>query len=60
MPHVITQAEAEHALDLNWLAELCERRGLDTVQTWLFQIRFKLNLLPDDRPMLRGTETDVR
>ena len=61
MPHhVITKAEAEYALDQNWLAELCERRGVDTVQTWLFQIQFNLNRLRYDRPMLRGTETDVR
>lgn len=39
---VITQHDAVVALDQIALERIVERQGLDTVTTWLFQIRFNL------------------
>jgi hypothetical protein len=63
MHHVITKAEAEqvlaeYACDREEFGELVKRRGLDTIVSWTWQLRLEL---PDNlRPMIRGTESDVR
>ena len=57
-PHVITKAEAEYELDRCEFERLMRRHGADTLLTWWYQIT--LHLRRDDRPMVRGSETDVR
>ena len=56
--HVITKAEAEYALGQVDLEQLCDKFGFDTVLMWWWAA--KLKLTPDERPMMRGTDTDVR
>ena len=57
-PHVITKAEAEYELGRCEFERLMRRHGADTIQMWWFQ--YTLQLTSADRPMLRGTTTDVR
>ena len=55
---VITKAEAEYELDRCEFERMMRRRGADTMLTWWYQIT--LHLKREGRPMVRGTETDVR
>jgi len=55
---VITKAEAEYELDRCEFERMMRRRGADTMLTWWDQIT--LHLKRECRPMVLGTETDVR